>query len=111
MTRLTQLPRTSLRCWLQFGCFFLLPSLIQAADPTAEQVEFFEKSIRPVLVEKCYSCHSAQSPMAMGGLRLDTAESLLKGGDTGPAIVPGAPDKSLLIKAVTYKDLQLKMPP
>lgn len=88
-----------------------MPSRVQAADPTAEQIEFFEKGIRPILVEKCYSCHSAQSPMAMGGLRLDTADSILKGGDSGPAIVPGAPEKSLLIKAVAYKDLQLKMPP
>ena len=111
MIRLTQSHRVSLRRWLQFGWLLLLPSLVQAADPTAEQIEFFEKGIRPLLVEKCYSCHSAQSPKAMGGLRLDTAESLLKGGDTGPAVVPGAPEKSLLIKAVTYKDLQLKMPP
>src|SRR5690349_24033373 len=111
MSRLTQSPHPSLRCWLQFGWFLLLPSVVQAADPTAEQIEFFEKGIRPVLVEKCYSCHSAQAPKAMGGLRLDTAESLLKGGDSGPAIVPGAPEKSLLIRAVTYKDLQLKMPP
>ena len=84
MIRLTQLPHASRRRWLQFGWFFLLPTLVQAADPTAEQIEFFEKGIRPLLVEKCYSCHSAQSPKAMGGLRLDTAESLLKGGDSGP---------------------------
>jgi Planctomycete cytochrome C len=76
---------SSLRRWLQFGWLLLGPSLVQAADPTVEQIEFFEKGIRPVLVEKCYSCHSAQSPKAMGGLRLDTAENLLKGGDSGPA--------------------------
>jgi uncharacterized protein DUF1553/uncharacterized protein DUF1549/cytochrome c len=103
--------RISLCPWLCFGWFFLVASFVQAADPTAEQIEFFEKRIRPLLAEKCYSCHSAKSPMAMGGLRLDTAEGVLKGGDSGPAIAPGAPDKSLLIKAVTYKDLQLKMPP
>jgi len=64
-----------------------------------------------MLVQKCYSCHSAHAPKPMAGLRLDTAEGVAKGGDSGPAIVPGAPEKSLLIKAVTYKDLQLKMPP
>ena len=111
MIRLTQSHRVSLRRGLQVGWLLLLPSLVQATDPTPEQIEFFEKRIRPVLVEKCYSCHSAQSPKAMGGLRLDTADGLLKGGDTGPSVVPGAPEKSLLIKAVTYKDLQLKMPP
>jgi Protein of unknown function (DUF1553)/Protein of unknown function (DUF1549)/Planctomycete cytochrome C len=97
--------------WLPFGWLFLLPSLAQAVDPTTEQIEFFEKEIRPVLVEKCYNCHSAQSPKTMGGLRLDTAGGLLKGGDSGSVVVPGAPEKSLLIKAVSYQDLQLKMPP
>jgi hypothetical protein len=111
MISLAQSHCFSLRRWLQFSWLLLLPSAVQAADPTAEQIEFFEKGIRPVLVEKCYSCHSAEAPKAMGGLRLDTAESLLKGGDSGPVVVPGAPEKSLLIKAVTYKDLQLKMPP
>ena len=85
--------------------------MAQAANPTAEPIEFFEKGIRPLLVEKCYSCHSAHSPLAMGGLRMDTAEGLLEGGDSGPAVVPGAPENSLLIKAVNYKDLRLKMPP
>lgn len=97
------------RC-LQFVCL-LLPTFVQAADPTVEQIEFFEKGIRPLLVEKCYSCHSAKSSMTMGGLRLDIAEGLLKGGDSGPAIFPGAPENSMLIRAVSYKDLQLKMPP
>jgi len=111
MIRLARSHHRLLECWLQFVWLLLLPSFVRAATPSAEQVEFFEKRIRPVLVEKCYSCHSSQSPMVMGGLRLDNAEGLLKGGDSGPAIVPGAPEKSLLIKAVGYKDLHLKMPP
>jgi mono/diheme cytochrome c family protein len=81
------------------------------AEPTAEQLEFFENKIRPVLAEHCYSCHSAQAEKLKGGLLLDTRAGLLKGGDTGPAIVPGEPDKSLLIKAVRYTDPDLKMPP
>jgi hypothetical protein len=82
-----------------------------APEPTAEQVEFFEKSIRPVLVERCYKCHSADSDKVKGGLLVDTREGLIKGGDTGPAIVPGNPDKSLLIQAIRYHDEDLKMPP
>jgi cytochrome c553 len=77
----------------------------------AEGDEFFESRIRPVLVERCYSCHSTQAKMAMGGLRLDTAEALRKGGDSGPSIVPGDPSRSRLIEAVRYSSLRLKMPP
>ncbi len=76
-----------------------------------EGVEFFEKKIRPILVDQCYSCHSAQAKKLKGGLKLDTRDGVLKGGDTGPAIVPGKPDESLLIKAVRYKEEELKMPP
>jgi mono/diheme cytochrome c family protein len=82
----------------------------RAADETAG-VEFFEKKIRPVLVENCYKCHSAQAEKVKGGLLLDTREAVLKGGDTGPALVAGDPEKSLLIKAVRYADEDLQMPP
>ncbi len=79
------------------------------ADPAG--LEFFEKHIRPVLVEHCYKCHSAQAEKLKGGLLLDTRDGVLKGGDTGPALLPGDPDKSLLIKAVRYTDPDLQMPP
>ncbi|HEY0551578.1 MAG TPA: DUF1549 domain-containing protein, partial [Verrucomicrobiae bacterium] len=82
----------------------------RAADETTG-VEFFEKKIRPVLVESCYKCHSAQAEKVKGGLLLDTREAVLKGGDTGPALVAGDPEKSLLIKAVRYTDQDLQMPP
>jgi hypothetical protein len=72
---------------------------------------FFESKIRPVLVQSCYKCHSAESERVKGGLLLDSREALLKGGDTGPAIVPGDPDKSKLILALRYKDEALQMPP
>jgi cytochrome c553 len=72
--------------------------------------EFFEKKIRPVLVEKCLSCHGAPEGKVKGGLKLNSRADLLTGGDTGPAIKPGAPDESLLITAVKYAD-DLKMPP
>src|SRR5262245_58503128 len=90
----------------------LLPAapLVRAAEPDAKGVEFFESKIRPVLVEQCYKCHSAQSGKARGGLTLDTRAGMLKGGDTGPAVVPGNPAKSLLLTAV-HQDGELKMPP
>ena len=77
----------------------------------AKGVEFFEKKIRPLLANKCYQCHSRQSKKVKGGLLLDSQEGLLKGGDSGPIFVTGDPDKSLLIKAVRYKDEDLRMPP
>ena len=77
----------------------------------SEDFEFFEQHVRPVLVENCYPCHSSGSEKIKGGLLLDTREGLLKGGDSGPAIVPGDPEASLLIKAVRYADKDLQMPP
>ena len=72
--------------------------------------EFFEKNVRPVFIQKCFGCHGAgASPM--GGLRLDSRESILHGGGRGAAIVPGKPNESLLIKALQQTDENLKMPP
>ncbi len=88
----------------------LLATVANAARPTPQQVEFFEKRIRPVLAERCYECHSATTK-TKGGLALDSREATLKGGDTGPALVAGNPDKSLLIEAVRYTNHDLQMPP
>src|SRR2546423_12854374 len=85
--------------------------LLNLRAAASENFDFFEKKIRPLLVEHCYKCHSAQSEKVKGGLLLDTREGVLKGGDTGPAIVPGDPEKSLLIKAVRFTDKELQMPP
>src|SRR5262245_21095856 len=74
---------------------------------TPEQVEFFEKKVRPLLVKHCYECHSAGATKVRAGLFLDTREGVLKGGASGPAVVPGNPDKSLLIKAVRHADESL----
>src|SRR5437588_10510582 len=68
--------------------------------------DVFEATIRPILAANCYDCHTDQR---MGGLRLDSRDALLKGGRSGPAIVPGDPDKSLLIQAVRQTGT-LKMP-
>src|SRR6185503_12996882 len=89
----------------------LLPALLfNARGAEGDDVEFFEKRIRPVLVEYCYECHSATSEKAEGGLLLDTLQGVLKGGDTGPAIVAGDPENSLLIEAVRATDKDLQMP-
>ena len=81
-----------------------------AADLTPAQLDFFESKIRPVLADNCYKCHSARAEKVKGDLLLDTREGVLKGGETGPAIVPGNPDASLLIKAIRYTDPDLQMP-
>ena len=85
-------------------------SYARAAD-TPEAIEFFEKRIRPILATHCYECHSMQSKKRKGGLWLDTRDSLMKGGESGPALVPGDPDRSLLIRAVRHVDKDLQMPP
>lgn len=93
---------------LVLGCF-LLPC--SAAEPTREQLEFFENKIRPVLSRNCYQCHSVHAERVKGGLLLDSRAASLRGGDTGPAVVPGHPEQSLLIKAIRYTDSDLQMPP
>ena len=82
-----------------------------AAPPTPAQIEFFEKSVRPVLVDHCYKCHSDGAAKLKGGLKLDSLAAILAGGDTGPSIVAGDPNHSLLITAVRYNDKDLEMPP
>lgn len=79
--------------------------------PTPEDLEFFEKRVRPVLVERCYGCHSAKSEKLKGNLRLDHRDAILRGGDIGPAAIPGEPAKSLLIEAIGYKSETIQMPP
>src|SRR5215467_11105471 len=79
----------------------------RAAATAPQSPEYFESSVRPVLVENCYDCHGEQR---MGGLRLDSREGMLKGGRSGPAIVPGDPEKSLMIQAVRQTRDTLKMP-
>lgn len=76
-----------------------------------EQVEFFESRIRPILANNCYKCHSTSASAPAAGLELDWKGGWEKGGGSGPVIVPGDPDKSLLILAVRYKDGSLQMPP
>ncbi|GEP45254.1 hypothetical protein BGE01nite_45450 [Brevifollis gellanilyticus] len=83
---------------------------VLAAGPDAAALEFFEKKVRPVLVERCFECHSTTAKVK-GGLSLDTREAIFTGGDSGPALVAGNPDKSLLIEAIGYKNQDMQMPP
>ena len=78
---------------------------------TPEQTAFFESRVRPIFADNCYKCHSQNSEKIKGGLLLDSREGVLKGGTTGPAVVPGDLEKSLLIRAVHYTDKDLQMPP
>ena len=83
-----------------------------ASEPlSAEDQEFFEARVRPLLIKHCHECHSAASDPIEGGLRLDSRPGWQRGGDSGVAIVPGRPEKSLLIKAISYTDEDLAMPP
>jgi hypothetical protein len=89
-------------------CVIVATSARTDAD---EDTAFFESRIRPVLVEHCYKCHSGRAKAPKGGLRLDSREALLRGGEGGPAVVPGKPDDSLLLKALSHGGDVAEMPP
>jgi hypothetical protein len=99
-----------LRSVVAIGLVGFLAAAAMADDADREGIEFFEKKIRPVLVDRCYECHSAGAKKVEGSLWLDSRDASRKGGDLGPAIVPGNPEKSLLIQAIRYSD-DLQMPP
>jgi len=96
--------------WLLISIVLVDAGTLFAADPPVSGVEaeFFEKQVRPVLVEHCLACHGEKKQE--GGLRLDSRETLLKGGDSGPVVVSGKPDESELIEAIRQTG-DLKMPP
>lgn len=110
-------PGKSVRLWLGLiwkglaivgGCSSALAQ--DAVDRLpSEQVAFFESRIRPVLIEHCYECHAADSKIVQANLLLDSKPGLLRGGDSGPALVPGKASESILLKALRYEDSQ--MPP
>jgi hypothetical protein len=108
----TEMTMTS---WLKITAALLVGLVIStsagAEELSSKEVEFFEKKIRPLLSKHCYKCHSAQSDKSKGGLVLDSVEGWMAGGDTGPAIVAGNVKKSLLLRAVSYTNPDLEMPP
>ncbi len=97
-------------CGLPVFVACLAVSLATADDTATDAGDaFFEQRIRPLLVEHCYACHSGRAKKQKGGLRLDLRSTVRSGGESGPAIVPGRPEQSLLISAVRHESL--KMPP
>lgn len=104
----------------RFFAIALFPTVAWAAESAADghagipadQLAFFEKHVRPVLVEHCYSCHSADVDKVKGGLTLDTRQGLQLGGESGhPGVTPGRPDLSTLYEAVTWANPDMQMPP
>jgi hypothetical protein len=93
---------------IALGVLVLVSQNLKAED--ARDIDFFEKKIRPALIENCIKCHSEADKKVKGGLALDSKEGVAKGGETGPAVVPGKPELSLLVKVILY-DGDMKMPP
>jgi hypothetical protein len=92
-----------------FGLAAVFLCLLLRSAPAQGPDDFFEKEVRPLLVENCHKCHGNDKPK--GGLRLTSRAAILKGGDSGPAAIAAKPDESLLIRAIGYRTDQLKMPP
>jgi hypothetical protein len=86
----------------------IVATAIAAQESTSDR---FEKKIRPVLAQRCYQCHSSSAALPQGGLLLDSAGGIRRGGNSGAVIQPGNPESSLLIRAIRYQDKNLKMPP
>ncbi len=100
-------PRAAIRVMIAL----LIALLARPSSAADDSTEHFERRVRPLLVEHCYSCHSVESGKRKGGLLLDRREGWQVGGDSGPAIIPGEPDASLLIRAVRRTSDELSMPP
>jgi hypothetical protein len=93
------------------GICLVAPALVCGEEIKPEDVEFFEKHVRPVLAERCFECHSAEVDEPDAGLRLDSAAAVLQGGDSGAVLVAGDVENSRLLRAVSYDDVDLQMPP
>jgi hypothetical protein len=94
-------------------CLLAVPGQAQSpgSADNGDELDFFERKIRPILVARCYECHSGDSKSPGGSLRLDSRDGMLTGGDSGPAVVPGEPEKSLLLQAISYQSELVQMPP
>ena len=97
------------RSFLPFAIALLFPLIGSADDNEQKQLKFFETKIRPLFVEHCYECHGPE--LQESELRLDTTEGILRGGASGPAVVGGEPDESLVLIALSYREDDLQMPP
>ena len=97
--------------FLALQCFATNAFSLQLADPTKDQLAFFEAKVRPLLVKHCYECHSADAKNVKGGLLLDSKEGWMAGGDSGEVLEPGKPADSRLIESVRYTTQNFQMPP
>lgn len=111
MTQRISLKTVDVAVWtvISMAAIFCHSQPARADEPDAAAIEFFEKQVRPLLIKHCYECHTTHEPK--GGLALDTRAGVLRGGDSGPAIVPSESEKSRLIDAVRYQNSDLQMPP
>ncbi len=91
--------------------FVLAQDTSSKSEATAADFEFFEKRVRPLLVQRCFECHSAKAEKLKGGLLLDSREAILSGGDSGPAVVVGDVEKSLIVQAIRFDNENVQMPP
>src|SRR5262245_52930657 len=100
-----------LACCVALVGLIVTATTARAEDPAADEgARLFEEKIAPVLKAECYRCHSEDAEKVKGGLRLDSREAMLKGGDNGPAVVPNKSDESLLLQAIRHEG-DLAMPP
>src|SRR5512134_2664320 len=88
----------------------LLSVIFASYAAAADDLDYFESRVRPVLATQCYSCHSSKAAIVQGGLRLDGRDTMLRGGHSGPAVVPGNPDQSRMIRALRH-EVEPHMPP
>src|SRR6185436_8672682 len=93
------------------GVLACVPFVLAQTSDGADGAAFFQREIEPLLREHCYDCHSHAAGKMKGGLNLDSRSGWAEGGDGGPAVIPGKPGESLLLKAVRHADPELKMPP
>lgn len=91
--------------------FVLAQDASSKSEATAADLDFFEKRVRPLLVQRCFECHSAKAEKLKGGLLLDSREAILTGGDSGPAAVVGDVEKSLIVQAIRFDNENVQMPP
>ncbi|MBT6957042.1 MAG: DUF1553 domain-containing protein [Opitutae bacterium] len=107
----SSLPSRSIRAKRSLSLFILIALGTGIKIHANKDFEFFEAKIRPVLVQNCYKCHSDQAKKLKAGLYLDRKAGWQQGGENGPVIVPGKPEESRLITAISYKENELRMPP
>lgn len=96
---------------VSIGFVVLLSALVFSTAEGAEKAQLFERDVMPLMVAKCFDCHSSRADEVKGGLKLDSLEELMKGGTSGTLVVPGDIENSLLLRAIRYQVEDMQMPP